>query len=152
MTNLAWKNLDEIANEAKRTIFRNRKVPTDEFNYYMLSTLLKRAQKNNFYGIVDFGGGHSVYDDENIFEKVKAMLKPFQNVVLLLPDKDEEKALRIMNERATGDTRDNRKFLESPCNRELATMVIYENNRKPSEIAQEILLRMKERKQQQEKE
>ena len=77
------------------------------------------------------------------------MLKPFKNIVLLLPDKDEEKSLDIMKRRATGDTRDNKKFFESPCNKELATMIVYGNNRKPLEIAEEIIQCNKERKEQQ---
>ena len=97
------------------------------------------------YGIVDFGAGHSVYDDTLIFEEVKSMLKPFKNIILLLPCQDEIKALDIMEERSTGDTRDNKKFFESPCNKELATMIIYENGRQPSEIAEEIILRIKEK-------
>ena len=97
---------------------------------------------------MDFGAGHSVYDDKAIFEKVKTMLKPFKNVILLLPYKDEEKSLNIMKNRSTGDTRDNKKFFESQCNRELATITIYEDDRKPSDIADEIILRINERKEQ----
>ena len=62
----------------------------------MLSTFLKKAQQNNLYGIVDFGAGHSVFDDKATSEKVRIMLKPFKNVVLLLPCEDEERALNIM--------------------------------------------------------
>ena len=50
-----------------------------------------------------------------------------------------------MNSRATGDTRDNLKFLRSTCNRELATMTIYGNGRTPTDIASEIISRIKER-------
>ena len=115
----------------------------------MISEVLKEAKDNNLYGIVDFGAGHSVYDDKEIFDKVKSMLEPFENVVLLLPDRDEEKALNIMKARSTGDTRDNRKFLESPCNKELATIIVYGNDRQPSKIAEEIISRIKERQEQQ---
>ena len=59
------------------------------------------------------------------------MLEPFKNIILLLPCEDEKRALDIMKNRSTGDTRDNKKFLESPCNKELETMIIYENDRQP---------------------
>lgn len=137
--------LDRIANKARRTGFMQRFRNADEFNYYMLSEVLRDAQDKGYYGIVDFGAGHSVFDDKDIFESVRAMLKPFKNVVLLLPDADEERALEIMKNRSTGDTRYNRKFFESPCNRQLATMVVYGNGRKPSQIADEIVLRIQER-------
>lgn len=141
--------LDTIANRARDTgVMRNFKN-ADEFFSYMLSETLERVKKDGSYGIVDFGAGHSVYDDQEIFERVKSMLKPFKNIVLLLPDKDEEKSLDIMKSRATGDTRDNKKFFESPCNKELATMIVYGNNRQPLEIAEEIMQCIKKRKEQQ---
>lgn len=140
--------LDRIANKARETGFRQKFHSSDEFNCFMLAEVLKKTQEENTYGIVDFGAGHSVYDDEQIFQKVKSMLKPFKNIVLLLPDKDEETALEIMQKRSTGDTRDNKKFFESPCNRQLATMTVYGNNRQPSEIADDILVRIKERNEQ----
>ena len=73
------------------------------------------------------------------------MLQPFENIVLLLPSEDEQEALKIMKQRSTGGTRHNQKFFESPCNRELATMTVYENGRIPSEVAEEIITRIKER-------
>lgn len=141
--------LDRIANRARDTGFMRNFKNADEFNSYMISETLERVKKDGSYGIVDFGAGHSVYDDREIFERVKSMLKPFKNIVLLLPDKDEEKSLDIMKRRSTGDTRDNKKFFESPCNKELATMIVYGNNRQPLEIAEEIIQCIKERKEQQ---
>lgn len=145
MTNMPRLSLDRIANRARSTGFMQRFKTSDEFNFFMLTEVVRRAEEGNLYGIVDFGAGHSVYENEAIFERVKSMLKPFKNVVLLLPDQDKETALRIMRDRSTGDTRDNEKFFESPCNRQLANMIVYGNNRQPSEIAEEIILRIKER-------
>lgn len=138
--------LDIIANRARDTGFMRNFKNADEFNSYMILETLERVKKDGSYGIIDFGAGHSVYDNQEIFERVKAMLKPFKNIVLLLPDKDEEKSLDIMKNRATGDTRDNKKFFESPCNKELATMIVYGNNRQPEEIAEEIMQCIKKRK------
>lgn len=118
----------------------------DKFNSYIISATLERVKKDGTYGIVDFGAGHSVYDDREIFERIKSMLKPFKNIVLLLPDKDEEKSLEIMKSRSTGDIRDNKKFFESSCNKELATMIVYGNNRQPLEIAEETIERIREKK------
>lgn len=145
ITNMPRLCLDQIANKARNTGLKSKFKSVDEFNCYMISKVLKQAQENNMYGIVDFGAGHSVYDDTLIFEEVKSMLEPFKNIILLLPSKDDKKALDIMKNRSTGDTRDNKKFLESPCNKELATMIIYENDRQPSEIAEEIISCVKEK-------
>lgn len=141
--------LDRIENRARDTGFMRNFKNADEFNSYMISKTLERVKKDGSYGIVDFGAGHSVYDDKEIFERVKSMLKPFKNIILLLPDIDEEKSLNIMKSRSTGNTRDNKKFFESPCNKELATMIVYGNNRQPLEIAEEIIQCIKERKEQQ---
>lgn len=140
--------LDRIASRARDTGFIRKFKNTEEFNSYMISEIIEKAKKDGSYGIVDFGAGHSVYDDREIFERVKSKLKPFKNIVLLLPDKDEEKSLDIMKSRATGDTRDNKEFIENPCNKELATMIVYGNNRQPMEIAEEILQIIEERKEQ----
>lgn len=149
-TGMPWRNLDSFANELRDTVFRNKNISADDFNYYMLSTFLKKAQQNNLYGIVDFGAGHSVFDDKATSEKVRIMLKPFKNVVLLLPCEDEERALNIMamRHKSKKKTKDNKNFFESQCNKELATILIYENDRNPSEIADEIILRINERKEQ----
>ena len=145
ITNMPRLCLDQIANKARNTGLKSKFKSVDEFNCYIISKVLKQAQENSMYGIVDFGAGHSVYDDTLIFEEVKSMLEPFKNIILLLPFEDEKRALDIMNNRSTGDTRDNKKFLESPCNKELATMIIYENDRQPSEIAEEIISCVKEK-------
>ena len=140
--------LDKIANEAGNNGFME-KFNEDEFKFYIISEVLKKAKKDGLYGIVDFGAGHSVYNDREIFERVKSMLKPFKNIILLLPDKEEEKSLEIMRKRSTGDTRDNKKFIKSSCNRELATITIYCDDRQTIEIAEEIIQCIKERKEQQ---
>ncbi len=141
--------LDRISHKAKKNGLADKFKNIDRFNLFMISELLKIAKEKDLCGIVDFGGGHSVYEDMDAFEKLKELLKPFKNIVLLLPDKDEEKSLDIMERRSTGDITDNRRFIESPCNKELATMIIYGNGRQASEIADEILQVIKERNEQQ---
>lgn len=141
--------LDKIANEAKRNGHGAKFNSADEFNYNMIHDLISTAQKyDDAYGVVDFGAGHSIYKDKAIFEKVKKELKPFENIVLLLPCKDEKKTLEIMAERSTGDTSENLEFLRSQCNKELATMVIYADGRSPQEISDEIMSRIAKRKNQ----
>ena len=40
----------------------------------MIRTLVQKAMIEGRTGIVDFGAGHSVYDDENIFRGIKEIL------------------------------------------------------------------------------
>lgn len=138
--------LDSIANKARETKIMDKYKSADEFNHYMIARVLNKVKEENVYGIVDFGAGHSVFDDKETFDKVKSLLKPFKNIVLLLPSEDIEQSLNILEKRSTGNTKGNRKFIESSCNQELATMIIYENNKTPEEVALEILRRIKENK------
>ncbi|MBR3511748.1 MAG: hypothetical protein IKN74_02175 [Clostridia bacterium] len=131
--------LDGIANRERSNGFRNRFRSSQEYNAFMIRRAIDDAKRHGTPGIVDFGAGHSIYNDPKIFADVKKMMADFKNVVLLLPSADPNESLRIMNERSTGDTRDNKYFLNSPCNRELATMTIYGNGRSPREIAESIL-------------
>jgi shikimate kinase len=78
--------------------------------------------------VFDLGAGHSVHEDEALFERVQRALAPFRNVVLLLPDPDVETSLDIMESFDPVLLRDraiNRHFLEHPSNRLLAKHIVY---------------------------
>ena len=135
--------LDGIANRDRHSGVMNNFNNSDEYNFHMLKKVCMFAEQNGNPGIVDFGAGHSVYDDPLIFNEVKLMLKQFKNIVLLIPSADIEKSLDIMAKRSNGDVRENRKFLTSTCNRDLATFVEYENGRSPQEIAESIINKIK---------
>ena len=131
--------LDRVANRNRDFGVMKHFESVDEYNACMINILVELAELIGAPEIVDFGAGHSVYDDSNKFNEVKNTLSKFKNVVLLLPSTDLEKSLKILENRSTGDYTPNRKFITSPCNRELATMTVYENNRTPGEIANEII-------------
>lgn len=138
ITKMSRLCLDRVANQDRNSGFMSKFRNADEYNLNMIKRVLEFAKRDGIPGIVDFGAGHSVYDNLQIFNEVKSGLRPFKNIVLLLPSVDINESLRIMAERSTGDYSPNRKFITSPCNRELATMTIYGNNRSPREIANEI--------------
>ena len=146
ITYLPRLSLDRIANADRRNgVMRNFNSP-DEYNLSLIQKVLDVAVKEGAPGIVDFGAGHSVYRSKEIFEKVKKLLSNFDNVVLLLPSENIEESIDIMAKRSTGDYSTNREFILSPCNKELATMTVYGNNRTPEEIAKDILDRIKDSK------
>ena len=143
-------SLDKLTSVARKSGYRAKFRTADEFNCYMIHSLVEEAKNNapDTPYVVDFGAGHSIYKDKEIFKRVKQDLKPFKNVVLLLPCKDEQKALKIMAERSTGDTSENLEFLRNPCNKELATMIVYAEGRTPQEITEEIMDCIEKRKKQ----
>ena len=103
---------------------------------------------------IDFGAGHSVYDDATLFAKVEAALAPLPNVILLLPSPDLDESVRICNERFSSvlegediepdaDTLQlNEHFVKHPSNARLAKMTIYTKGKTPEETVDEIVSKL----------
>ena len=75
---------------------------------------------------------------------MRKMCVQFKNIILLLPSKDNEKSRKILAERrkiklGSHRDQDNWHFITSPNNYELATNTLYEENKTPEDITQEIL-------------
>jgi shikimate kinase len=92
--------------------------------------------------IVDLGGGHSIYEDEALFARVKKVLSPFPNVILIMPSPDLDESISVLNERTGGyvsngyDFHEN--FVRSRCNYELAKHIVYTKEKTPEETCTEI--------------
>lgn len=147
--------LDGLANNARKNGIRKKieeeaiskgEDPRDAFNLAMIHSLLQIAREYNYPGITDFGAGHAIFNTENGLKQAKEFLRPFKNIVLLLPCKDKERALQIMRERSTGDVRDNEYFINNPSYQYLATMTVYADGKSPQEIADMILNEISQRK------
>lgn len=88
---------DEILAKQKREaegawgIIRYRKP----FEAYAAERLL--SEHTNC--LIDFGAGHSVYDDPVLFQRVERALSSYPNVVLLMPSPNLEESICILNER-----------------------------------------------------
>ena len=94
--------------------------------------------------VIDFGAGHSIYEDAVLREKMKAMCAHFKNIILLLPSKDNETSRQVLLERrkiksGSHKDKDNWHFITAPNNYELATDIIYEEGKSPEKILEEIL-------------
>ena len=131
--------MDRIANRDRNSGFKKKFKDGEHYNAFLIESLIRKAEEDGIPGIVDFGAGHSIYHNPQLFQEVKRNMRKFKNVILILPSKDKEESLKIMKERSTGDTSDNKEFIESPCNHQLATMEVYGDGRTPNEIAKEIL-------------
>lgn len=101
--------------------------------------------------VVDFGAGHSVYEDEKLFSRVEEALKPVKNVIQILPSPDLDRSVEVVNQRFSelmirevGKTDPellqlNEHFVRHPSNHLLAKKTIYTEDNKPAEIADEII-------------
>ena len=92
--------------------------------------------------IIDFGAGHSVYEDDALFERVQSALRGYEHVVLLLPSPDLDESVRILRDRPRSTISGidaNRYFIEHPSNRVLAKHIVYTNKRTPEQTRDEVL-------------
>ena len=115
-----------------------------DFEFYITATVLTSLDKPS---VVDFGAGHSIYENPVMFYEMSKLIKRFKNVIYLLPSMDKEESLAILEERLRnrnvkdiGKTlNNNRHFIEMPCNESLATKTIFTANKSVEDIKKEVL-------------
>ncbi len=102
-------------------------------------------------GVIDFGAGHSVYEDEVLFNRVQTALASYPFVILLLPSPDLDESVEILNSRFAQTLADegakvdskiftvNEHFVKHPSNRLLAKLTVYTSGKTPDETCAEIL-------------
>jgi shikimate kinase len=93
--------------------------------------------------VIDFGAGHSVYEDISLFQRVQKVLEPYPNVVLLLPSSNLDESLQILNDRneylPDGNPNINEHFIRHQSNYVLAKFIVYTKEKTPQETCNEIL-------------
>jgi shikimate kinase len=94
--------------------------------------------------IVDFGAGHSIYDDPVQMQHLQKLLAPYPNVILLLPSPDADESIAMLHERQNQRIGINgvelhRYLLEHPANHTLATHTIYTQSQTPEQTHDAIL-------------
>ena len=93
--------------------------------------------------VFDLGSGHTVYEDATLFAGVYNAMRPFMNVVLMLPDPDPTRALRRLESRCILELEPgvslNRHLLFSPCNWMLAKHTVYTDGKTPEQTTHQIL-------------
>jgi len=98
--------------------------------------------------VFDFGAVHSVYEDSELFAKV-AMALSDRYVAYLLPSPDPAESVRMLHERGREGTslsqdelamwwRILERFVNSPCNKRLANLVIYTQGLSPEDVASRV--------------
>lgn len=93
--------------------------------------------------VFDFGAGHSVYEDDALFQRVAMTLQPYPNVVLLLPSSDLDESVAVLREREGEivhcgvDFHEH--FVKHHSNHDLAKIVVYTQGKTPEETCEEIL-------------
>ncbi|MDR7242456.1 shikimate kinase [Priestia megaterium] len=110
------------------------------------SYAVKRILEKYKHAVIDFGAGHSVYEDIKLFQQVENTLKPYQSLFLLLPSADKEEFIQILHQRLRQVTDDkdvfelNKHFVTHPSNQKLAKQTIYTKEKSADTVAEEIIL------------
>ena len=101
--------------------------------------------------VMDFGAGHSVYEDPELFKRVEKALKPIKFVILVLPSPDLDRSVEIVNQRFSellvnevgkidSELLDlNEHFVRHPSNGLLAKKTFYTEGRSIKATSQAIL-------------
>ena len=98
--------------------------------------------------VIDFGAGHSHYEDELLFEGVKEALVQSPNKILLLPAIDLDRSVSLLRQRSIEERKrdwiyDGYDFIEhwvkDDCNHLLSTKTFYTEGKTPEETRDEIL-------------
>ena len=112
-----------------------------EFELYLTTKTLTDLKDPK---IIDFGAGHSIYEDEKMYSLAKNLISNFKNVVLLIPSEDKEESISILNERkgirpGSNDDETNRLFVGLPNNHEITKYTIYTKDKTPEEISDDLI-------------
>lgn len=104
---------------------------------------VERLLAEHHHCVIDFGGGHSVYEDEALFARIQQIMAPYPNVVLILPSPDLDESVQILKERNGDGVADgfdfHEHFVKHHSNHDLAKFVVYTKGKSPEETRDEIL-------------
>ena len=101
--------------------------------------------------ILDFGAGHSVFEDQALFTRVEQALSHVENVILLLPSPRLDESVAIVNERFSSLLEQevgeidpellllNEHFVRHLSNHKLAKWVVYTEGHTPEETCAQVL-------------
>lgn len=112
---------------------------------------VERALEEYRNCVMDFGAGHSVYEDEALFQRVQKALQPYQYVILILPSQDIDRSVEVVNQRFSEMLVNevgkvdpellalNEHFVRHPSNSLLAKKTFYTEDRSAKKTCQAIL-------------
>jgi len=104
---------------------------------------VERALAEHSGCVFDFGAGHSVFEDPELFARVRRALAGVRWVILLLPSPDPEASIRALRGRLQSETEGvaalNEHFVRHPSNARLATHTVYTEGKTPEEVGDELV-------------
>jgi len=105
--------------------------------------IVERALQDHQNCVIDFGGGHSVYEDEALFSRVAKALADYPNVVLILPSPDKAESIQILKQRFEADVASERKLQQllvtHPSYDVVKKQVIYTKDKTTDELSAAVM-------------
>lgn len=145
MDELRWGYYDEIGYDKALAEQKKREGAWSIIQYWkpFEAYAVERLLADHSRCVIDFGAGHSVYEELALFQRVQRALAAYPHVVLLLPSPDPNESLRILHERnrmlPEDIRRTNEHFVRHPANSILAKFTVYTKAKTPEETCSEIL-------------
>lgn len=145
-------SLDNKEQLARYYSQRDKFSHSKEFEFYLTASVLTDLKKPS---VIDFGAGHSIYENPIMFFEMKKLITRFSNVIFLIPSEDKKKSIEILNERINrrdgnipNATADSKRFIErSNLNSQLASITIYTQGKTSLEITEELIVRTNQKEQ-----
>jgi shikimate kinase len=154
MDELRWDyfaKTDYSKDEARRIYHAEGNIGVLRYSKPFEAQMVEGVLRDYPEQVIDFGAGHSVYEDKDDFARVQTALAPFDNVILVLPSADADESIRVLNERLAAllaregikETAEilelNAHFVRDPANGKLAKKTICTEGKTPEESCQEIV-------------
>lgn len=145
-------SLDNREQLARYYSQRDKFSHSKEFEFYLTASVLTDLKKPS---VIDFGAGHSIYENPIMFFEMKKLITRFSNVIFLIPSEDKKKSIEILNERINrrdgnipNATADSKRFIErSNLNSQLASITIYTQGKTSLKITEELIVRTNQKEQ-----
>jgi len=134
---------DELANEIRQKGgFLALVYYWKQFELHAIERVLEEYPHH----VIDFGAGATILENRFQFTRLRELLAPYPNIVLILPSPDPNESIRILTERSRdlpGTFQQGFNwhdyFVRHPANRILAKQVVYTTGKTPDETCEEIL-------------
>ncbi len=92
-------------------------------------------------GVFDLGAGHPIVLQHTRQQNINKILKPYKNIILLMPTENVEESLHILRERNNVDLDEdfNTLYFKDKTFWDIAKTVVYTEEKTPEETCEEIL-------------
>jgi shikimate kinase len=140
-----WEYYKEIGwSEERQNEIREAEGFAGVYRYWKLFEIhaVERVLAEYPDRVIDFGAGHSVYEDPAMLSRARSALSPIKNVVLLLPSPDLAESIDILADRDSikiGGIDGNLFMLESDMYRSVSSIQVTTETHSPAETVEQIL-------------